>query len=1023
MDIAAKSIEKPVNTWLIALICLLGGLWGLLTIGRLEDPAFTIKNAVVTTQYPGATAAEVEKEISEPLESAIQQMPELKWVKSKSVPGLSEITLEIQPTYDGSELPQIWTRLRNKVGDAAIRLPDGARAPMVNDDFGDVFGIFYAVVADGFSDAQKREVAGYLRRELLTVPGVAKIETQGEPTETIYVEISNQKLISLGVPLQEVIAAINAENVVLEGGANRSGDLRVRVAPPAGLDSAAAIASLRVGRAGTAEQISLLDIATIRRVPDETPRNYVRFDGKSAFTIAVAGAAGSNIVEVGKAVTAHLASIQPQIPLGVKLTPIYEQHVVVEQAMDGFIVNLGVSVAIVIGVLCLFMGWRVGIVVGITLLLTVFGTVLMMRLANIQMERISLGALIIAMGMLVDNAIVVAEGMLINMQRGMQAAPAASDAARRTQIPLLGATVIGIMAFSGIGLSPDATGEFLFSLFAVIALSLLLSWLLAITITPLFGTYLLKVKPGSASVDPYAGRSYGAYRWLLRGALRIRTLTIIALLATTVVSLYGFGQVKQQFFPDSSTPLFFVNYELRQGTDIRATARDIAQISRHVRAQPGVVSVASFIGQGASRFMLTYAPEQPNSAYGQLIVRAESLEVIDPLAAQLRLTLARQFPGAEIRTERLIFGPGGGAKIEARFQGPDPEVLRNLADKTIDVLRADGSIIDIRQNWRQRGLVIEPALNAERARLAGVSRADVGQALLYGSNGIRAGTYWEGDDEIPIVVRAPASERAQGMALENRLVWSSSAQTYLSMTQVVDRFETRAEETVIRRRDRNRTLTVLADPANGLTPDEALKRIKSEVEAIELPDGYSLAWGGEYENAGEAQASLGGQMPISFLVMFLISVLLFGKVRQPLIIWLVVPMAVCGVVAGLLGTGLPFSFTALLGLLSLSGMLMKNAIVLVDEIDAQIDEGKEKHLAIIDASVSRLRPVFLAAGTTILGMIPLLGDAFFASMAVTIMGGLAFASLLTLVAVPVFYSTLFRVRAIPYTATNVAAGV
>ena len=335
-------------------------------------------------------------------------------------------------------------------------------------------------------------------------------------------------------------------------------------------------------------------------------------------------------------------------------------------------------------------------------------------------------------------------------------------------------------------------------------------------------------------------------------------------------------------------------------------------------------------------------------------------------------------------------------------------MLRELAERTAAIFRADGSLIDIRQNWRQRGLVVAPVVNDERARLAGASRTDIGQSLLYGSDGIRAGTYWEGDEEVPIIVRAPEVERLQANALDNRLVWSSSAATYLPITQLVDSFETRSEETLIRRRDRARTLTVMADPAYGLTPDSALKHVKAKVEQMELPAGYSLEWGGEFEQAGEAQASLGGQMPVSFLVMLIVSVLLFGKIRQPLIIWLVVPMSVCGVVAGLLGTGLPFSFTALLGLLSLSGMLMKNAIVLVDEIDVQISEGKEPFTAIVDASVSRLRPVFLAAGTTILGMIPLLGDAFFASMSVTIMGGLAFASLLTLIAVPVFYSRVSR---------------
>ena len=1005
MDIARAAIERPVATWLLILACLFGGLWALLTLGRLEDPAFTLKQAVIITAYPGATAEEVEREVTEPLESAIQQMPQLRRVTSRSRPGLSELEVEIAPTYTGRQLPQIWDELRRRVGDAQRQLPEGAGPSRVNDDFGDVYGFFYAVTAPGFPEAEIREIARQLRRDLLTVRGVAKVELAGVPQEAIIVEIAQERLAALGLPLQAVIERITAANAVVESGWLREGDRRVRVVSRPDLDAVEQLERLRIGRPGSPEQISILDIARISRERTEEPDRIIHQDGVPAFTLAVSAIPDSNVVVVGAAVAQRLAELTRDLPLGVTIRPIYEQYRVVERAIDDFIVSLALSVAIVVGVLCLFMGWRVGLVVGATLLLTVAGTLFGMRIWGIEMERISLGALIIAMGMLVDNAIVVAEGMLVNIQRGMATRDAASDATRRTQMPLLGATVIGIMAFAGIGLSPDTTGEFLFSLFAVIGMSLLLSWVLAVTVTPLLGAWLLRPSTGEAEADPYAGRAYRAYGGLLSLALRLRWLTLVALLGITVTSFWAFGFVRNAFFPDSNTPLFFVDMQLPQGTDIRATAAAMRQAEDMILPLEGVEAVAAFPGAGASRFMLTYAPESADTGFGQFIIRTTDRDVIDGLAARIQRMLDEAFPDAQIRTRRLVFGPGTGSNLEARFSGPDPAVLRDLAERAVARLAAEGRGGGLRHDWGEREVVSRPRLSDERAAVAGITRTDVAAALQLATSGLEAATYREGEARIPILLRAPAEERGAAL-LPNRLVWAAAEQTFVPLSQITDGFETGFEEALIRRRDRVRTITVKANQPVGETADEAFRRIRPLVEAIPLPPGYRLEWGGEYEQAGDANASLAAQLPLSFLVMLVVSVLLFGKLRQPAIIWAVVPMAVSGVVIGLLATGLPFTFTALLGLLSLSGMLMKNAIVLVDEIDARIAEGADPLRAVEEGSVSRLRPILLAAGTTILGMIPLLWDAFFASMAVTIMAGLAFASLLSLFAVPVFYRLL-----------------
>ncbi|MEE2024817.1 efflux RND transporter permease subunit [Alkalimonas mucilaginosa] len=1009
MNIASYAIDKQISTWLLVLLCFLGGLWALNTIGRLEDPAFTLKEAIVMTPYPGATAEEVEREVTEKMESAIQQLSQLKRISSKSMPGMSEIRVEIQDKYDGSQMPQIWDELRRKVTDIQPELPSGVLTPMVNDDFGDVFGIFYAVTADGFSDREIRELASFLRREMLTVPGVAKVQTAGEPEEAIYVEIPHERLLGLGLPPGVIVDTLQSENAVASAGSVLVGDKRVRLVSKPGLDSVAAIENVRIGNPGSTEQLSIYDVAEVRRDAVETPSELIRFNGKPAFTLAVAGLSDANIVDVGKAVDQHLEQLQAQIPLGVTLQPIYQQHLVVEKAINDFIVNLALSVLIVIGVLCLAMGWRVGLVVGATLLLTVLGTVFFMRLWHIEMERISLGALIIAMGMLVDNAIVVAETMLINMQRGLSSRQAAREAAGRTQIPLLGATVIGIMAFAGIGLSPDATGEFLFSLFAVIGISLLLSWVLAVTVTPLFGHYLFKPASG-ASADPYAGRFYRHYAVLLQRALRHRWLTLGGLVLLTLISVLGFGKVPQVFFPASNTPIFYVNYYLPQGSDIQATSRDIAQLEDFLLQQPEVESVSSFVGGGASRFMLTYAPELPNPAYGQLIVRTGHRDEIPPLMQRLREQMPPELPQGTIYLQQLMFGPGAGAKLQVRLSGADEAELRRYGQQVEGIMRASGVITDIRQNWRQRELVIVPDFNEERARVAGVNRTDVAQTLELATTGVQSGVYREADRQIPIVVRPPAHERLSVDNLQDRMIWSSVDNSYIPITQVIDGLYTRSEEARIHRRDRVRTLTVEAEPVLGITADQALRQIKDQLEQLALPTGYRLTLGGEYEDSAEAQQSLANQLPLSFLVMLVISILLFGSFKQPLVIWLIVPMAICGVTAALLLSGLPFGFTSLLGFLSLSGMLMKNAIVLVDEIDLQLQQLPDKIEAIVQASISRIRPVILAALTTILGMLPLLWDAFFNSMAVTIMGGLAFATVLTLVAVPVLYAVVFSIQ-------------
>lgn len=1013
MDLARYAIGKPVNIWVLILICLIGGVLAYFEMGRLEDPEFTIKEAIVTVQYPGATAVEVEQEVIEPLESAIQELAEVKEIRSRAMIGQAEIRVEIQDRYSGEALDQIWDQLRNKIGDARQKLPPGLDPPLVNDDFGDVFGIFFALTGDGLTLKELHEVAKDLRRGLIAADGVGQVEIAGVREERIVVEVDQARLAALRLSPAELLAALSDADAAVEAGGVQAGEFYVHIRPTGAFDSLDTLRALPVGQGQ--QNIDLGSIATVKREYAERPRQIIRHNGEPALTLGISGISGSNIVEVGNSVEAALQSMQHLMPLGAELHPLYQQHSIVNESVNSFALNVFLSVAIVVGVLCLAMGVRAGVIIGAVLFLTVLGTLLIMWLAGIELERISLGALIIAMGMLVDNAVVVCDGMLIQKQRGMSILEASRKTLQQTQWSLLGATIIGILAFAGIGLSQDTTGEFLFSLFFVIATSLLLSWLLALLVVPLFGHYLLGRKGDQKdeeadTEDAYSGPIYNRYRRIAGGVLAHPWLTLGVLVVFTVLSVLGFSRVPQSFFPPSSTPIFYVNLFLPQGTHIRDTSRTAEDVEGYLTQLEGVAEVSTFVGAGASRFMLTYAPEQPNPALMHFLVRTEDADVIADLVHEVNQTLPGRYPSADVAAAQFMFGPNAEAKLEARISGPELSELRRLSAEGQQVLYEKGQVFNIRDDWRAPVPVLRPRLDLDRLADAGLTRQHVAQALSVASEGQQVSVFRERDELIPILLRASPNDRVGPGDLMERLVWSPATGRYVPLAQVADGIEATTEDSMIRRYGRERTIAVRAEPRDGENTNDAFERIRPLIEGIELPTGYSLEWGGDYEQSSDAQEALAGTLAMPYLAMVLVTVLLFAKVRQPLMIWLVVPMALCGVTVGLLVTGQPFGFMALLGLLSLTGMLIKNAVVLVDEIDRQIADEVPRLTAIIEASASRLRPVMMAAGTTVLGMVPLLFDPFFANMAVTIMGGLGFATLLTLLAVPCLYLVFMRVK-------------
>ncbi len=747
----------------------------------------------------------------------------------------------------------------------------------------------------------------------------------------------------------------------------------------------------------------------MRRAYVEPPVTVLRYDGNPAIGIGVSTVAGGNAVVMGEAIDRRLEELKTQIPLGIEFGIISHQAQAVTAAVKGFITNLIAAVAIVVGVLLVFMGLRSGLLIGFILVLTISGTFIFMGAWNVALERISLGALVIALGMLVDNAIVVVDGVLVRMQQGQNAEDAARDVVGQQAMPLLGATAVAIMAFGAIGLSNDSTGEFCRSLFQVVFTSLGLSWVTAVTTTPLLGVMFLKVPvtTGGGS-DPYGGRLYQRYRGLLRECLRRRWLTVGVVGGAFVVSMFGFRFVDRSFFPDSTRPQFLVDFWLPQGIHIDDTMKEAGSVEGYLMQLDGVTHITTFAGAGGMRFILTYDPEKPNSGYVQFVIDLDDYRNIPALIEQVEAHLGEAYPDALVAGKPFRLGPGAGGRIQARLSGPDPDILRKLAARIEAILHADGGAKSVRIDWRQRVKVVRPQLAEVEANRAGITRPDVALATKVGFEGTRVGVYRERDELLPIILRAPEEERSDIASIHGLQIWSPAAGSMIPLRQVVSGFETVFEDDLVWRLNRKRTLTVHADPIRG--PVSVLfDRVKPQIEALDFPPGYMLEWWGEYRDSNRAQASLAGTIPFFFAGMVLIGVALFNGLRQPAVIWLTVPLALIGVTFGLLITRQPFGFMALLGFLSLSGMLIKNAIVLIDEIELQKREEREMFQAVVDSGVSRLRPVSMAALTTAMGMIPLFTDAFFVAMAVTIVFGLMVATVLTMVVVPVLYAIFFRV--------------
>ena len=1016
MNLAALAIEKRAITYFFIGLILIGGVFCYFKLGQLEDPEFSVKTAVITTAYPGASAEQVELEITDRIETKLQEMVELKCVYSNSRPGLSIIKVDIKSQYWADRLPQVWDVLRKKVADVEPTLPPGAGKPKVGDDFGYVFGFLLAVSSDGYSYADLERYVKNMRKELSVVPGVARVDLWGAQEKRIYIDVDSTQLAQLGLTPDSLMQTLQSQNLVVDAGHVDYQAQRYRVAPTGEFQSPEDIGDLAISGAGPEhnEIIRIRDFATVNFGYADPPMQLLRHNGRQAIAIAIAPGAGQNVVKVGQNIDKRLAELVAEMPVGITAERISWQSDQVSESIKAFMVSLIEAVAIVLALLALTMGIRAGIIIGISgLVFPILGSFIVMAIAGIDLHRISLGALIIAMGMMVDNAIVVTDGIMVRVAQGMDRKQAAIEAANGPAWPLLGATVVACMAFYPIFASSYDTGEYAGSLFTVVAISLLLSWVFCETIAPLLCIAMLPApKPGQEAAAPYQTPFYQKFRDLLRWAIGHRALFLGGMVALLLISVAGFKFVPKLYFPDSSRLQIMIDYWGPQGTQIQRTADDLRKIEDFVRRHEATASVSTFIGKGPPRFYLPVSAEDPNSSYAQLIVNTKSLKGVNQLVAETDAWVRENVPEAMVRVRKYAVGAFDDWKVEARFSGPanaDPAVLRRLADQGMAILRASPYAKEVRINWREPVQALIPEYNQERGRWARVTRDDLARTTRRASDGVAVGQYRQKDDLIPIVARNTATERQQAATLLEDLPITPRFATHtVPVAQVVDGIAAQWEDPIIWRWDRRRAITVQCSPNNATAPT-LRNAVLAEFEKIELPPGYRLDWDGEFLSAKQSQEALTPGIVPAIVVMLLILVALFNGFKPMLICMLVIPFVMIGITSGLLLTGTPFGFIALLGAMSLSGMMIKNAVVLLDEVNANLGRGMSRYDAVVEAAVSRLSPVINAAGTTVLGVLPMLQDVFWVALAVTIFFGLIVGSLLTMVMVPTLYALLYKI--------------
>ena len=1032
MNISKWALNRGVLINAFVAVLIIGGLWAFTQMPKLEDPAVRVKQALVVATYPGASAHQVELELTDPIEKSIRQMPGIDHIESSSYADMTIITVELHPTVKDDELEQQWDLLRRKVENIKPSLPKGSQVMTVADDFGDVYGMFYALTGDGLSDRQLSDYAELIKREVLAIDGVTRVDIYGKRQECININLREEKMANLGVLPTEVIQTLNGQNATSYAGYYDNGTRRIRVTVDDKFRSVEDIANMLIAGHDD-DQLRIRDIADVSKGYEKVTRNAMLRDGERALGISIACSSSHDILKVGDKVEEKLGQLAERMPVGVEYNKVFFQPERVSDSLYTFLINLLESVVIVVVVLIFFMGFKSGVILGMSLAVIVFGSFLVLNGFDGTLQRVSLAAFILAMGMLVDNAIVIVDGILVDLRSGKPRAEALTSIGRKTAMPLLGATLIAILAFMPIFLSPDTSGVYVRDLFIVIAVSLLLSWLLALTHVPLMANRLLhpKVSEGEA----YKGKAYDMLDKVMGICLRHRLMVVGAAVVLLVGSMSCYPFLQQSFFPDMEYDQLYIEYKLPEGYNSTQVENDLEQMRKMLMQCKDVTHVTTSIGGTPSRYNLVRSIATPSLAYGELIVDFTSPETLVEHLDSMQRTLNDRFPDAYIKIKRynLMYKK---YPIEICFNGPDPQVLHQLTDSAMAIVRNSDKVCLPTSDWEPQVPVLTVDYNQQAARTSGLSRGDVALSLMSYTDGIPVGTFYDGihPENIYVKCHTDKGEEVENLDCVNvfgmmpnvgNVFNRSIVQKLMSgrldkddvirqvtsttpLSQVSKGIDIRWEEPVVVRYNGQRQQRLQCSPASGVSTESARQSIAKTIESISLPEGYSLSWEGEYKASTQSKQYLFKGFPLSVVMMLLILIMLFNDFRRPAIIFSCIPLVVVGVFPSVLLSGKDFGFVAIVGILGLIGMMIKNGIVLIDEISLQISQGKPLDRALIDSSKSRLLPVMMASLTTILGMIPLISDSLFGSLAVTIMGGLAAGTIIILIFIPVLYSLMYK---------------
>ncbi|OQY41492.1 MAG: MFS transporter [Fusobacteriia bacterium 4572_74] len=1008
------SIKNTIVTNFLVVLIFIGGILAYTKLGKLEDPAFTIKEALVVTLYPGADAHRVELQVTDKIEEALQKIPNVECTESVSKNGYSQVKIKLNESLPSEEIDQYWDNVRKKLIDAKLNLPLGVVTPIVIDDYGSVYGIYLGVTGDGYSYTELDKYAKFIKKNLSSISGVSKIEEFGIQKEAIYLKIKEAKFATMNLNPKIITAALIKQNLVETGAVLNYGESRVDIDLNTQVDTVKKLEELIIFSKkfpnGTNEIIRLKDIVDIEKGYADPYSQKMYYNEKQAIGISISPEAGTNVVKTGEKIDEKIKELESKLPAGIKINKIYYQPDLVTNAINNFLINLALSIITVVGVLLLTMGMRSGLIIGMGLLLAILGTMIFMIPMGISIQRVSLGTFIIAMGMLVDNSIVIVDGVLVRIHRGENLEKALHDVTIKNSIPLLGATFIAAIAFLPGSLMPTYAGEYLKSSFWVILTSLLLSWLLSLTQIPVYCKMFLK-NTIIKEPKPFEKRCYVKAENILEKLINNRKKSVFGLLIALAFSLVLFSQIPKTFFPDSDKKMFRVNIWVKEGSKIDVVEKETKKLEKFLKMQKHVIDITMAIGASPPRYYVATIPQTPNPTFGQLIVKIDDLKSIEILDKSIKKYAGNNMPGTMISVKKYPNGIATEYPIEVEFSGRDPQVLRELSEQAMDIMRTKPNILNLKTNWRTKVLTWEGDYSQIISKKAGVSPMDVTASLMVNGDGKPVGRIQEDDKLIPVYLKKDKNKDMNELKnIGQTPIWGNGLESH-PLSSLLKDGKIKFKNNEIWRRNRTRSIKIQANIPVGIMAKSVRNEFKDEIESINLPEGYTLRWGGEYFEEIRNIKALLSSLPLTSIIMFTICVLLFASLVEPILIFLMLPLSIIGIAPGLFFTGKSFGFVSIIGLIALAGIMIKNLIVLMDEINYQTREmGLPPKEAVIKSTISRTRAVGLAALTTIFGMLPLLSDPLYGGMAATIIFGLLASTVLTLFIFPVIYVTAKRIH-------------